>query len=116
MDTSVVLAVPSILRDYPSALSEFLTFSGASGWIKLLPSRLTGIENASVSVDYSSRSYGKHPSQVVHVMHPVSTGEMDLKAANKLVAFVHGGAWGSGYPAVSFFLNPLFVLYLLSVI
>jgi acetyl esterase/lipase len=30
----------------------------------------------------------------------VSTGEMDLKAANKLVAFVHGGAWGSGFPAM----------------
>jgi acetyl esterase/lipase len=92
--------VPSILREHPAALSEFLTLSGASGWIKLLPSRLVGTENASVSVDYSSRSYGKHPSQVVDVMHPVSTGEMVPKAANKLVAFVHGGAWGSGFPAM----------------
>jgi acetyl esterase/lipase len=100
IDASVVLAVPSVLRDHPSALSEFLTLSGASGWIKLLPSRLVGTENASVSVDYSSRSYGKYPSQVVDVMHPVSTGEMDPKANNKLVAFVHGGAWGSGFPAM----------------
>jgi acetyl esterase/lipase len=101
IDASVVLAVPPILRDYPSALSEFLTLSGASGWIKLLPSRLAGTENASVSMDYLSRFYGKHSSQFVDVMQPtVSTGEMDLKAANKLVAFVHGGAWGSGFPAM----------------
>jgi acetyl esterase/lipase len=100
VDASAVFAAPPILRNYPSALSDFLTLSGASGWIKLLPSRLVGTENASVSVDYSSRSYGKHSSQVVDVMHPVSTGEMDPKAVNKLVAFVHGGAWGSGFPAM----------------
>jgi acetyl esterase/lipase len=102
IDASVVFAVPSILRDYPSALSEFLTLSGASGWIKFLPSRLAGTETASAPtfVDYSSLSYGKHSSQVVDVMHPVSTGEMDPKSPNKLVAFVHGGAWGSGFPAM----------------
>jgi acetyl esterase/lipase len=106
IDASVVLAVPPILRDYPSALSEFLTLSGASGWIKFLPSRLAGTQSASSSasdsVDYSSLSYGKHSSQVVDVMRPrpVNTSEMDPKAANKLVAFVHGGAWGSGFPAM----------------
>jgi acetyl esterase/lipase len=97
-----VFAVPSILRVYPSALSEFLTLSDASGWIKFLPSRLagTGTTSTSVSVDYSTLSYGKHSSQIVDVMHPVSSGEMDRKSANKLVAFVHGGAWGSGFPAM----------------
>jgi acetyl esterase/lipase len=102
IDASVVFAVPSILRVYPSALSEFLTLSDASGWIKFLPSRLagTGTTSTSVSVDYSTLSYGKHSSQIVDVMHPVSSGEMDRKSANKLVAFVHGGAWGSGFPAM----------------
>jgi acetyl esterase/lipase len=101
VDASVVLAVPPILRNYPTALSELLTLSGASHWNKLLPSRFVGTENAAVSVEYSSRAYGKHRRQVVQVMHPVCSGkETDLKTANKLVAFVHGGAWGFGFPAM----------------
>jgi hypothetical protein len=50
----------------------------------------------------SIRLEPKHRRQVVQVMHPTvySGKETDLKTANKLVAFVHGGAWGSGFPAM----------------
>lgn len=38
--------------------------------------------------------YGHHPSQVVHLW------DNDSIHSNETIVFVHGGAWGSGYPGM----------------
>lgn len=66
-------------------------------------------------ISFQELSYGPHPRQVIHLMRrspppPPSSGTIRAPASSScrtddettkhLVVFVHGGAWGSGYPAL----------------
>jgi acetyl esterase/lipase len=66
--------------------------------------------NVSPSVVFEEISYGSHPRQVVHLFQPtmkttiaddpLTNGSSDshLAPPTSLIFFVHGGAWGSGFP------------------
>lgn len=91
IDSSVVLSVRPILRQYPSSLSNFMALRGMHKcWRWLLPSRFS-TETDFLSVKHKSLAYGdKHGRQVIQVMHPNDNN----KQCNPMVVFIHGGAWG----------------------
>lgn len=69
---SLAVLLPSVLSKYPQALPLYLT----------LPTKRL--------------RYGSHSRQEIHLVEPPTTSTV---AANQsLVVFVHGGAWGSGFP------------------
>lgn len=99
MDGSVALGIPYIMQQYPSALSDFLRLSG---WCKLatLLERFEiiapGQQEDCEQVTFERISYGNSSQNVIDVMTPAENSYNDLP----LVVFVHGGAFGSGFPAM----------------
>ena len=77
MDTCSLLAIWEICNRYPSALSAFLELTGISP----CPNNR-----------FERNSYGSHARQYLDIMRPTTGGNENL------VVFVHGGAWGSGFP------------------
>ena len=99
MDSAVILGVPSLLEQHPSALGDFLRLTNKTHWIHLLPepyataeSKLT-IDNFCVQKLY----YGSNSRQFLYLMEPRSRSKSE---PDRLVVFVHGGAWGSGFPEI----------------
>ncbi|GAX17629.1 hypothetical protein FisN_18Lh285 [Fistulifera solaris] len=85
VDILVFWGVPSLLQAYPTAWRDFMAFSGRS------PS--TTNEN---NIQFQSVRYGKHRSQRMDL---IQSGEpVENTRRKKWVVFVHGGAWGSGFP------------------
>lgn len=98
VDGSVPLAARQVCQDYPSAFADFLHLSGLfvqnnrnsrGDDYKPLPGRTPAVQ-------FKRYAYGDHKRQVVDVIHPLG----EEKSPKKLVVFVHGGAWGSGFPSM----------------
>ena len=68
-DTLILLAVPELLQTYPRALGNFWELTQRTSKIQ----------------------YGDHAMQYMDLIEPP-------ESADGVVAFVHGGAWGSGKP------------------
>jgi acetyl esterase/lipase len=100
MDSSILLAIQPILDEYPSALADFLRLSNQSYLLRFLP--LSYRSETKLTVDVTSRKmvYGSNPRQFLSLMEPAkkqhSSGYTETR--DRLVVFVHGGAWGSGFP------------------
>lgn len=85
------VAAPVFYYENPSCLPEFVRISG-------YPQLITNLIAPEKSrIHFSIESYGPHPSQYAEVM--VSDTEKDCKDLPLLI-FVHGGAWGSGFPTM----------------
>jgi len=101
-----LLMAREVLRQHPEAVEEFLHLSDASSLTWKLtgrrrltkqflqsptaPSNILSLRIASETI-----SYGVSSQQRIQLMKPIGTTKHD-----KLVVFVHGGAWGSGFPAL----------------
>ena len=85
-----VSAAPAFYNENPHCFWEFLRISGYPKW-------MTRATDSTTSVDFSMESYGPHRSQIAEVM--VNTAENHRKDLPLLV-FIHGGAWGSGFPTM----------------
>lgn len=84
-------AAPVFYYKNPRCLPEFVRISG-------YPQLITNLIAPEKSrIHFSIESYGPHPSQYAEVM--VSDSEKDCKDLPLLI-FVHGGAWGSGFPTM----------------
>lgn len=92
-----------MVREQPVALSRFLHLSG---WPRALVSLVcsamekdTGIHTA---VKFRTIKYGQHGRQTIDVIQPVRSDATEPKAESleDLILFVHGGAWGSGFPEI----------------
>ena len=84
-------AAPVFFYENPSCLSEFVRLSG-------YPQSVTNLIAPETSrIHFSIESYGPHPSQSAEVM--VSDTKKNCKDLPLLI-FVHGGAWGSGFPTM----------------
>ena len=75
----VLVLIPYILSEYPTALSRYL------------------------QLPVEKIRYGNHPSQVIDLLHPPAQQNNNNKMKNNkktkgLLVFCHGGAWGSGRP------------------
>jgi acetyl esterase/lipase len=79
-DASVLLGVRPLAVQYPSALPDFL--------------HLSGLSRRETPVKFSSLAYGSDKRQVIHLWNAGDASEEN----KNLVVFVHGGAWGSGFP------------------
>jgi acetyl esterase/lipase len=91
-------AAPSFFQKNPHCLGEFIRISGYSE-LANVGVKMAGLLNFTKSmVDFTIESYGPHFSQCVHVMANQVTTQND--GSLPLLIFVHGGAWGSGFPTM----------------
>lgn len=108
VDGSVLLGIRPILREYPTAWSDFwhLSNSGKSSLATLLSKYVSPLMSNSpsqitIETRLESFSYGSDKKQVIDIIQPASTAPTsNLKVNSSLIVFVHGGAWGSGFPAL----------------
>jgi len=82
-DVLILVGVPALIQQYPGVLSDFFHLSTSSAFMNdndssRTKSKLTNIQ------------YGNHKMQFLDLIEP--------EQPNGVVAFVHGGAWGSGKP------------------
>jgi acetyl esterase/lipase len=96
---TIFVGAPTFFRTYPKTWNDFLYMSGLGG-----NTHHTAAEENPLTVI----QYGSHPSQQVHLYMPTSTSmqaddDINKRNANSndsrpWIVFVHGGAWGSGFP------------------
>ena len=85
------LSLPTICQEYPTAVEDFLRLSG----VKSDASRRM---NNNDKVQLQQFRYGDHASNVIDLVSPQE--EEDVTNNMPLIVFVHGGAWGSGFPSM----------------
>ena len=102
-DNAIWLEIPKLLRTHPKALGTFLQLSGSDGTIpgylldQLLPT--TKIPSNNRPYKFSRLLYGSQYSrQTIDLIQRRES--VTGNQTNQLVVFVHGGAWGSGHPAM----------------
>ena len=81
--TAIPTLLPSLLQEHPTVIADFVRLSGGSQ-----------------DVSFQTLRYGSHPRQCIDVIDPATTKTSDPSPRRRLVIFVHGGAWGSGFPAL----------------
>lgn len=85
-DSLVLLGVPSLLKTFPTAWDDFQTLSGRR-------------KGTSTLIRFESIQYGKHRSQRIEMIQQADQQQLKkFPTNNKWIVFVHGGAWGSGFP------------------
>jgi acetyl esterase/lipase len=94
VDSSAFLVVPSILEEYPSALADFLRLTGNKELVPFLPKSFQSETSLEQDISVEKVSYGADRRQFASLLQP------QQKRNNRLVVFVHGGAWGSGFPSM----------------
>jgi hypothetical protein len=121
---SLATKYPSAIGDLLRLLGKesFLSFLSNIGPISQLVSSITSSSLLTVNVRHDRLVYGDHPSQFVQMVHPTipssssssSSQQQDIcsdtsssfSSSNnplnhdKVLIFVHGGAWGSGFPSM----------------
>jgi acetyl esterase/lipase len=91
-----VSAAPAFFQENPQCFWELLRISACPAWITNAM-HAANLVDSTTHVDFSIESYGPHRSQYAEVM--VNTENKQQKELPLLI-FVHGGAWGSGFPAM----------------
>lgn len=95
LDSSVLAVIPSVLEQHPESLCNFLVLSSRRAWADALSSILPEKWRPTIissKVHFQRFQYGSHARQVIDYMKPCGRENQGL------VLFVHGGAWGSGFP------------------
>lgn len=105
-DSLVFLGLPSFISTYQKAIPNFLTLTDVPIWFRRSIHSVLNIEEEHENESFfrknsfESIQYGDHPMQVAHLMRPLfqEIDEDTHGEADRLVVFIHGGAWGSGRP------------------
>lgn len=84
-DALIIVGIPTLCKEHPDSLWDYFHLSTSSVFLNKddttrAQSKLTKIE------------YGSNKMQFIDLIEPTSA------SADGVVAFVHGGAWGSGQP------------------
>mmetsp|Transcript_3542 Transcript_3542/g.8069 ORF Transcript_3542/g.8069 Transcript_3542/m.8069 type:complete len:428 (-) Transcript_3542:29-1312(-) len=102
-----VTAPPAILETQPTALTRFLHLSGLQGSLisKLVANREleSDMSQDLEPVIFQRLQYGNDRRQILDLIQCETEDHIDKNAvvsSKRLVLFVHGGAWGSGFPAL----------------
>ena len=89
-DSLVIFGVPGLIKEYPDAFWDFFHLSTSSVF------KTESDDSSSARLSCRSKltkiRYGKHKSQFIDLIEPIHG------SPEGVVAFVHGGAWGSGLP------------------
>lgn len=89
-DSLVIFGIPGLIKEYPDAFWDFFHLSTSSAF------KTENDELSSGRLSCRSRltkiQYGEHKSQFIDLIEPIH------RSPDGVVAFVHGGAWGSGLP------------------
>lgn len=97
---TLVTAVPAILAEQPTALTQFLHLSGLQGSLisKLVHRQLkSDFRNDLKPVKFRRLQYAKDRRQVLDLIQCETESNANTNSAiasKRLVLFVHGGAWG----------------------
>lgn len=105
-DTLSLFALPSFCSTYRDALPNFLALTDIPVWLRrhlysVLKLNDDHDKESLVRVNtFESIQYGDHSMQVIHLMRPLFFEKDDTmyRRKDRLVVFIHGGAWGSGRP------------------
>lgn len=104
-DTAILFGIPSIISTYKEALPNLLALTDVPIWLRrhlysvFRLDDLLEYESFTRENTFEAVQYGDHPMQVAHLMTPLLSEHNDgLANRDKLVIFIHGGAWGSGRP------------------
>mmetsp|Transcript_9029 Transcript_9029/g.20380 ORF Transcript_9029/g.20380 Transcript_9029/m.20380 type:complete len:420 (-) Transcript_9029:106-1365(-) len=93
------LAAPVFYYDNPWCFPEFVRISGNEyPWLVSLMRVIGAIDRDKPNIHFSKEAYGEHAKQIAQVMVPKGVDES--RAAAPLFIFLHGGAWGSGFPTM----------------
>ena len=94
------IAAPIFYLENPWCFPEFVRISGDEyPWLVQGFRSMGVIANDRPDVQFSKESYGCHPSQEAQVMVAKDVDEASDKSS-PLFFFMHGGAWGSGFPTM----------------
>mmetsp|Transcript_31265 Transcript_31265/g.47709 ORF Transcript_31265/g.47709 Transcript_31265/m.47709 type:complete len:404 (+) Transcript_31265:73-1284(+) len=90
---------PDFYQTNPHCFPEFCRISGYPLWISSFFHHLlnTTATQQEYAVDFQTIRYGSQSNQYAHVMINANATSTD---STPLIVFVHGGAWGSGFPAM----------------
>ena len=96
------IAAPLFYLENPWCFPEFVRISGDEHpWLVQIFRAVGVIADDQPDVDFAKEAYGNHPSQVAQVM--IAKDSCDHAPRYKsapLFIFMHGGAWGSGFPTM----------------
>ena len=94
------IAAPIFYLENPWCFPEFVRISGDEyPWLVQGFRSMGVIANDRSDVRFSKEAYGDHPSQEAQVMVAKDVDEAGDKSS-PLFFFMHGGAWGSGFPTM----------------
>ncbi len=105
-DTLIIFGLPTIISTHVQALPNFLALTDVPVWLRrhiyslLKMNDVLEKEPFVRENTFESVQYGDHPMQVAHLMRPLvfEKGDTSTHGRDRLVVFIHGGAWGSGRP------------------
>jgi acetyl esterase/lipase len=103
MDTATrLVAAPQFYQEYPHCFPDFIRISGSEfSWLGQAFRSLQLMTDDQPDVAFSKESYGPHPMQQAQVMVNKSSTDSALSSPPlPLFFFLHGGAWGSGFPTM----------------
>mmetsp|Transcript_15990 Transcript_15990/g.37026 ORF Transcript_15990/g.37026 Transcript_15990/m.37026 type:complete len:435 (+) Transcript_15990:44-1348(+) len=96
------IAAPIFYRENPWCFPEFVRISGREyPWLVRAFRRAGLIADTRPDVRFEKVRYGDHPQQVAQVMISEDAAEAETNGTEvPLFLFLHGGAWGSGFPTM----------------
>ena len=100
MNSLVLLGVPTLINQYPSALHDFFALIGNRYIPNILPKQYQSKSQLDVDFNVSYIPYGDDKRQFYSLIRPTTLRSQHTHKKNRLVVFVHGGAWGSGWPGM----------------
>jgi len=84
-DALILVGIPTLCKEHPDSPWDFFHLSTSSAFLN--PDDATRVQSKLTKIQY-----GSNKMQFIDLIEPTST------SADGVVAFVHGGAWGSGQP------------------
>lgn len=104
-DMITTFAVPSFQTTYRQALPTFLALTDFPVWLRRHIFSLVELDDDQDEFlvhenTFETIKYGDHPMQIAHLMKPLfcENGGTTYRGKDRLIVFIHGGAWGSGLP------------------
>jgi len=93
------IAAPLFYLENPWCFPEFVRISGNEyPWLVQAFRSAGVITKDQPDVDFTKEAYGDHPSQVAQIM--IAKDVLREAKSVPLFIFMHGGAWGSGFPTM----------------
>jgi acetyl esterase/lipase len=97
-----LIAAPQFYQDYPHCFPDFIRISGSEyPWLLRTMRTLQIIPDHLPDVNFAKESYGSHHLQQAEILvNQPQKLDNGMSTLPPLFFFLHGGAWGSGFPTM----------------